>query len=338
MAKRLFVVHTQYNLILATGMATSADDLILFRDFALTDELKTKLGKCFDRCLYIEGNYPKKQLSTKEKDRKIQINCQSIKMFMNFAYDEILVVDDMCIQEMYVLKCAFNLNKQVVMSWLEDGSNAYFSNEVISTGMGGTPLKRFIRKLYFSVKYGLGKFYDLGICMGAHKCLSKIYVTFPGYVRAELQSKEQIEITQEQFKKGLAIMYTGEPVHMEENCVVIAVDKLDVYGNKLSIVNAQIKQIVELAISEGKKVYCKYHPRETQRMEALRETEELNCKIAMEYYLTNTTAKCMTVVGVMSTALQTAKKLGYEVISLAFSVGTNENVIDFYRSIDIKIR
>ena len=133
-------------------------------------------------------------------------------------------------------------------------------------------------------------------------------------------------------------MYTGEPVHMKENCVVIAVDKLDVYGNKLPIVNAQIKQIVELAKKEGEKVYCKYHPRETEKMEALIETEELNSKIAMEYYLTNTTAKCMTVVGVMSTALQTAKKLGYEVISLASSVGTNKNAIDFYRSIGIKIK
>lgn len=335
MIKRLFVVHTQYNLILATGIATSLDDLILFRDFALTDELKAKLENCFDCCLYMDGNYPKKNLSAKEKDQKIQLDCQSINKFMKSAYDEIFIVDDMCIQEMFALKCAFKRNKQVVMSWLEDGTNAYFSNEVVSGGMGGTPLKRFVRKLYFSLRYGLGRFYDLGVCMGAHKCLSRIYVTFPNHVRAELQDKKQIEITQEQFKKGLDIMYTGESVHMEENCVVIAVDKLDVYGKKLQIVNTQIKQIVESAKMEGKKVYCKYHPRETQKMEALLETEELNSKIAMEYYLTNTTAKYMTVVGVMSTALQTAKKLGYELISLASSVGINKKVLNFYQSIGI---
>lgn len=338
MGKRLFVVHTQYNLILATGMTTPDDDLILFQDFALTDALKGKLESCFDRCLFLEGNYPKKDLSVGEKDAKIRNDCKAIKSFMSRAYNQILIVEDMCIQEMYALKCAYKKNKKIDMSWIEDGTNAYYSNGVISGGMGGTPLKRAIRKVYFSLHYGLFGFYDLAECMGAHKRLSSVYVTFPGYIREELQSKEERTITQEQFKKGLQIMYAGEPITMDDDCVVIAVDKLDVYGNKLATVNDEVRKIVASAINAGKKVYCKYHPRETQKMEALLETEELNSKIAMEYYLTNTTAKYMTVVGVMSTALQTAKKLGYEVISLASSVGTNKNAIDFYRSIGIKIK
>lgn len=338
MMKQIFVVHTQYNLILAIGLAKKEDDLILFQDFELTDLLKMRLKKRFDRCLFLTGNYPNKELSVREKERKIREGCKAIKKFINSVYDQIFIVDDMCIPEMYALKCVYKLNNQTVMSWLEDGAIAYYSNDVISGGMGGTVFKRMIRKAYFTLHYGLWGFYDLATCMGAHQRLSKVYLTFPGHAREELNNKEQCPITEDQFKEGINIMYGAEAVDLEEDSVLIAIDKLDVYGDKFPVVNAEMQNIVNQAFESGKKVYCKYHPRETQRMDALSKVTELNSKTAMEYYLANATVKKMLVVGVMSTALQTAKKMGFDVISLAASVGINQNVIDFYRSIGIKVK
>ncbi len=335
---RLFVVHTQYNLILATGMAQTGDDLVLFRDFALTDELKTRLEGCFARCLFLEGNYPQKDLSAKEKHRKIRRDCAAIKAFIQPVYDEILVVDDMCIPEMAALKYACQKNRHVAMAWLEDGANAYFANGAVSGGMGATPLKRFIRRVFFTVQYGLYGFYDLAVCMGGHKRLTAAYLTFPENARPELRQKDCRLITQEQFQQGLRNLYAGEPVAMDDNSVIIAVDKFNVYGDNLAFVEGQIAELVEKAAADGKTVYCKYHPRETGKLAALRQATELDAKIALEYYLANTTAKRITVVGVVSAALQTAKKLGYSVVSLADSCGSNQQAVDFYKHIGIEVK
>ncbi len=332
--KQLFVCHTQYNLILAVGLAESSDDLVLFRDFNLTDTLRTRLESYFNNSLFLEGNYPKKELSAKEKLKKITRDNEKLKAYIG-VYDRIFIVDDMCIQEMYVMKCAFQKNKAVEMAWLEDGTNAYFSNGVISAGMGATPVKRFIRRITFTFRFGLRSFYDLADCMGGHKKLTSAYVTFPMCIRTELKSKNLVQITDEQFHKGMEFMYAGEAVEFTSGSILIAMDKLDVYGELWDKVNQLIEKIINATSGE---VYYKYHPRETDDLPALENCIELDRRVALESYLTNSNTKEITVVGVKSTALQTAKKMGYKTISLINQVEQNEAVISFYKSIGVECK
>ena len=66
--KNLFVMHTQYNLILSAAIASRFKDaentLVLFSEFALNDEMKTALQKVFSRVIVVrEGfNAPKSAL------------------------------------------------------------------------------------------------------------------------------------------------------------------------------------------------------------------------------------------------------------------------------------
>ena len=333
---QLFVCHTQYNLILAVGLSSSNDDLILFKDFDLTDVLKQRLIGRFRKCLFLKGNYPKEQLTAKHKFVKILEDNRAIKAFIT-EYDRIFIVDDMCIQEMYALKLAHRKNNAVEMAWLEDGTNAYFRNNIVSKGMGATPLKRFIRKVFFGASYSLFSFYDLGVCMGAHRRLTVIYVCFPDHVRSELAGKNRREITDNQLINGMEFMFKDKPYPMEDHSLLIAMDLLSVYGNSVGRVNDTIKAIVQEAIQTGKKVYCKYHPRETEVLSSLAEVEKLKSEIGIESYLINTTAKHMTVIGFKSNALQIAKKLDFEVISLVNHVDIDTELItNFYKSIGIK--
>ena len=62
----LFIVHTQYNLILACGLVktkfqTENNELIIFKDFIVKEELLQKLEGIFSKVTLITGNVPPRQ-------------------------------------------------------------------------------------------------------------------------------------------------------------------------------------------------------------------------------------------------------------------------------------
>lgn len=340
----LFVLHTQYNLVLACGLCktdfkSDNNELILFHDFSLQEELKKKLKKLFTRILILDGTYPPHNFSTREKMNKISGDKQKIKSFLDKSYERVFVVDDVCIQEMNVLKMTHQMNPSVEMSWLEDGTNAYFSDGVLSTGSDRTSVGRLLRRLFFSIFGGLGRYYDLGPCFGAHKLLRTIYLTFPNLVRAELRGKERREISLQSMEEGMKILYEGEPYPFADRGVIIVLDKLDRYGDNYARVEVLIAQEIEQARREGRKIYYKYHPRETGEMCVLQQEKQLDRTIAIENYLINSTVRTLKIVGVRSTSLQVAKKMGYDAISLIEQVeGKEVPISQFYRKIGVECR
>lgn len=337
----LMVVHTQYNLLLAIGLCQTnflddRNDLILFKDFDYNSSLDHKIEAFFDKRLILEGNFPKRDLSSLQKMNKIHKDTKRIRKFVSSTYDRVLIVDDACIQEMYILKCCKTRNAQVDMAWLEDGAIAYFSNGVVSGGMGATAFRRAIRKRMFSVLFSLGDCYDLSEVMGGHKLLKKIYVTFPESVRKELKQKEKVCISDQAFELGIAALFKDSPIDFKEGCYLIAFDKLDVYGDKLEKVNALIKKKIDEVNKLNIPIYFKYHPRETERLQALESCMELDRKVALESYLVNSTTRNMTVIGIKSTSLQTARKMGYKAVSLIRAVDDDaEEIVRFYNLIGI---
>lgn len=337
--KTLFVLHTQYNLILATGLSQEGDDLILFKDFNLSNDLMEKLERHFCQCEYFEGAYPKREYTWKQKLSKIDDDIKRLHRFLrNNKYDRLVVVEDMCIQEMFIMKCVYKFNKDIELASMEDGAITYFDNGVKSSGMGGTPFKRFVRKCFFSIRYGLLDFYDLAPCTGGHKMNKRLYTLFPDAVRNELKSKILVEIKQDQLLYGMNYIYAGTPFQFKENSILIAMDKLSVYGLKTSLVNEIIKEVVNKAVENKQEVYYKYHPRETEELDALHTAIEISRDIALESYLINSNTRNLKVVGIKSTSLQIAKKLGYEALSYINRVETSEKITTFYNRIGVEVR
>ena len=70
--RNLYICHTQAQLILASGLALGRfrddeNDLILFVDFGIKDELKERLNKTFTRTLYLQSIYPAEMNTAKAK-------------------------------------------------------------------------------------------------------------------------------------------------------------------------------------------------------------------------------------------------------------------------------
>lgn len=337
----LFVLHTQYNLLLAIGLCQTDfkgdnNNLILFKDFHLIDRHIKSIEKSFRNYMMLSGCFPEVNLTPKMKLEKIITDNKAIDDFITSKYDRVFIVEDMCIQEMYVMKCAKQINVNSTMYWLEDGANAYFSNNEVSKGMGANSFRRWIRKNFFKLRFGLGKYYDLGPCMGSHYLLKNGYFMYPEVARIEFSDRKRLLISSRAFETGMKEMFGGNENIFNKQSILIALDKLSVYGPYLSVVKNQVTTIVKKAKQENKTVYYKYHPRETERLFALNECCELNRMIAIESYLINSNTKDIKIIGFKSTALQTAKKLGYETISYIKQVEPNNIAIrQFYEAIGI---
>lgn len=338
----LFVLHTQYNLMLAIGLCKTEfendkNDLVLFEDFKITNEFKSKLMLFFDNVQIMEGNYAKIVVSSKQKLEKINRDIIELSDKINDKYERVFIVDDMCIQEMFCLKLVGTRNVNAEMFWLEDGAIAYFDNCEISVGMGSTKFKRWVRKVYFQSVYQLGKYYDLGLCMGSHRMLKGVWLTFPNVARGEYSEKKHYLISDEAFRIGMKSLF-GENSKdtIDSESVTIVMDLLSVYGKDLPKINEFIRDIIKEAKSKKRKVYYKYHPRETEHLNVFRECVELDRTIALESFLINSSVKNKSIIGFKSTALQTAKKMGYETISYIKQLEPDDTQIsDFYESIGI---
>lgn len=337
----LFVLHTQYNLLLAIGLCKSEfmndeNNLILFTDFNLTENHREIIQSVFHKCLILQGAFPKVELSGFMKYKRISADIDRIDEFIDDKYDRVFIVLDMCIQEMYVMKCAYNSNPDTRFCWLEDGATAYYHNGVISGGMGATPVKRFLRQLFFSSLFGLGSFYDLQEDTGMHKKLSELYVIYPEYVLNVYKTKQRIQISEESFFQGMKWMYEGERCFFPENSIILAMDLTSNYGKNRGLVEEAALNYIKTTAIDSPNVFVKYHPRENQPFEKFKQFTELDRTRGIESYLTNSTTKNLTVIGVMSTALLSAKKMGYNVVSLADSTGFyNKELSYFYEKIGV---
>jgi hypothetical protein len=340
--KNLFVLHTQYNLIIATGLVQSKfnnaiNDLILFQDFELKEDMKKKLDSIFNSTLYLKGSYP---LINTIWRKKIFIYPKVIKSCFNFIiskYERVYLVDDGCLPEIYIMKKAYSLNRNINFLWLEDGSYPYFLNHETSGGFDSNEFTRNMRKFIFKYIFGCGQFYSFeGRFMGANTWIKTILLTYPNYAREIYKNKEKEEISSDSFFLGLGI-FDRPNCTIKKNSVVILFDKLNVYKDKQSI-SLTINSIVKDLQSHGITVYYKYHPRETSVIPSLsNDCIELNRNKGIEAYCpVFLEANCL-IIGIKSTGLQSSQKIGVHTVSIANLVNESNKDMDlFYEKIGIK--
>jgi hypothetical protein len=337
------VVHTQYSLALTTGMSKvrfrdDINDLILFQDFRLTPELKDILNANFNKSLYLYGMFPKTNHSIMNRLKNYFNAINESNKFITSEYNRVFIVLDMNLPELRIMEMAYKLNSNVKFCALEDGSYPYFLNYVSAGGLDSNSFTRKVRELIFKYILSCGKFYNFeGRFMGANTWLREIYLTYKDYARDIYANKKKVEISSEEFQRGIDLLFPRITTNISENAVLLILDKIDVYTdiNKIRLLISEL--VLELS-KKGKTIYYKYHPRENLSLAELKDCIELDKSIAIESYYKTLAGKNPLIIGIKSTGLQTAKKLGFNVISVAKIVNEhNPDVISFYDKIGITI-
>jgi len=341
--RNLFVLHTQYTLVLACGLSkgrfkNDQNDLILFKDFALSKEMKSSLDEIFSETTYLTGGYPSKNKTIKSRLKNYPKVIKQCKKFISKKYDKVFIVTDMSLPEMRIMKLAYSYNSKIEFIGLEDGAYPYFLNYETAGGLDSNNITRTFRKLLFKTILGCGKFYDFeGRFMGANTWLLKMYFTYSDKVRDIYRNKIKEEITGNEFLFGIESLFSAPSIIVENNAILLILDKMDVYKD-LNNIKALVRRLVNLYVKQGCKIYYKYHPREELNIEELKGCIELDRHIAIENYFKAFHGKRPLIIGIKSTGLQTAKKIGYNVLSVAKLVNEHTpDVVSFYKSIDIHV-
>lgn len=341
--RNLFVCHSQANVLLAISLTKGRfiddnNDLILFRDFAPNETLDSILKSSFSRVLFLKGTYPAINKSWRAKIKRYPNDLIEIRKFLlSQYYSRVFEVCDECIPELFILKWTETMHTEYI--WLEDGSYPYFRNTDNKTGLARNSWTRYIRKFIFKYVFGLGKYYEFeGTHMGANNILRTAYLTFPGYQREEYSTKQIIGISDDEFINGLATMYPKcNKNRLKTPSILIVMDKLDVYKD-LSLVESVILGIISKLKEQGIIVYYKYHPREESSLKALVSCIEIDRFTGVENFYSSNLSNDLSIIGIKSTGLQYAKKLGFNVKSIGKMVNeVDDNVLSFYSKIGIDV-
>lgn len=344
--RNLYICHTQAQLILASGLALGRfrddeNDLILFVDFGIKDELKECLDKTFTRTLYLQSIYPAEFNTAKAKLKWYPQDWKLIKQFLTEPVDRAFAVCDWLLLVQKTLQRCYKLNKQTEMAWLEDGITAYYSDSDIHGGMDKYSWSMAIRRFLFRDLVGVGKFYDRDFSlMGGLSCLKQVYTCNLDAVREPYRSQKQlVGITDEEYLAGLSAMYPKSKLDVQPNSVILVVDKLDRYAFP-DKVRAALDAYIKKCKAEGKTVICKFHPRETEVWDIFDDCLTMDKSVGIEsaYVSLADIKDTITIAGVKSAGLMSAKKVGYNTVSLFPSCGEkNENLVKFYEKLNIKL-
>lgn len=344
--RNLFVCHTQAHLILATGLSlgrfkNEENHLILFKDFNLSESLSKKLNGVFASTLYLTGIYPTKNRSLFARIRWHSEDNRMLRKHVVEAYDRVFAVCDWTPPVQYCLKRCKDLNINTEFIWLEDGILSYFPNIEIATGSERFIITKFLRKVFFKYFAGFSEIYERDFnAMGGLKIFRKMYTLYPDAVREPYRSQRSlVQILDSEYIVGVLNLYDKLSLNIDDHSILLVMDKLDTYLYPDKIKQAIIS-LKENARKEGKKVYCKFHPREEIHWEEFNDCSILDKYVGAEALYISLIEKKnrLSIIGVKSAGLMSAKKLGFSVYSLFNHSGEkNVNLLSFFKHIHIKL-
>lgn len=342
--RNLFICHTQAQLILASGLALGrfcADEnqLIIFVDFGIKQEFKDRLDNTFAKTLYLQSIYPAEYNTFKAKVKWYPRDWVLIKGFLSDPFDRAFAVCDWLLLVQKTLQRVYKANKAVELAWLEDGITAYYKDSNIHKGLDKYKITMALRRFVIRDILGVGAFYDRDFSdMGGLKLLKKAYTCYPSAVREPYRSNRLLEaITDEEFSLGISSLYPKTHIDVKPNTVILVIDKLDRYSHP-DLVKNTLKSFIDASKKEGKHVVCKFHPRETDTWDIFEGLDQLDNSLGIEsaYASLVDIKESITIAGIKSTGLMTAKKMGFNAVSLFALCGeTNNNLVQFYSTLGV---
>ena len=186
----LFVMHTQYNLILSCGVIKkhfndSYNVLILYAEFNLGSQLKEKLEECFDKVYYVQDKYTYSANTFKE-DLKLIKYMYKTKNLLNKTYDNVFISQEN-IYETYLLS---KLSKKCNFGCYAIEEDVYYSvNNAFNIDppcKGQTSFLGKCRKCFLDILLGKNICKQFVYFYGQNTMYDANYVLFPHQVRKEL--------------------------------------------------------------------------------------------------------------------------------------------------------
>lgn len=352
----LFIMHTQYNLILASGIlkfkySKDTNILILFAEFELNNLLKGNLEQVFDQVIIVSDNFIVNDKWRIMREKAYYAAFLKTKELWKTKFDRVFISQDRKFETALLTRLE-KANKFSLYSIEED---CYYSLESGLNGKTATSYRKeklqkrpllikigslFIRGYHFW-KYGIDTYIDSkAYCYGMNKKINYIYALYPEMLRPELSSKCGLEINSYMLNEGIANLYgRKKEVSGREKNILFFFDLIERYHNL-----EKIKEIVKYLIlfCEARKIpfFCKFHPRETRGFDILlnHNVYEINKIIPSEKILEDFFETDTIVIGNTTTAIMVAKKLGFDVFSIAPIEGyENHYLLEFYQKIGIEL-
>lgn len=320
----LFIMHTQYNLILACGIANTRykncnNELVLYAEFTLGENLRKNLENSFDKVYYINESFVPPQNPLKE-DLYLLKCLKKSKQFLKKSYDNVFLSQER-LYDTYILS---KLSKSGNFNCYSIEEDVYYSvNNKWNVSPPKAEHKSLLGKIRDAVKtmiLGKNKYYQHIYFYGMNSNYNGNYVLFPNSVRKEMKSNNVIEVTENQLKEGISLLYKDVTLDIPdfEQYVLFYFDLTERYKNPNKIAKL-VKEILNECVIRNICFLYKYHPRETKGFEFLKESKNAVSipsnipgeKVALSLYKKN-----VLVIGNLTTALWVSKKLGYEVLSV----------------------
>lgn len=343
MSRNLFVAHTQNNLVTIIGIVkkrfpqNGKNDLILFQDFFVGQDLEHILNEIFDNVYMFHGSILKKKNSYLYKLYMYNYLNSTLKKNIKTPYNNVFLILDYNYPEMLIIKLTNLLSKDTTYYWIEDGSTPYFKINVKNKGLGSNRYSLKFREIIFKYLLNLKEYYHYDKVPGQHFLITKQYVSFPRLVTNEYRNKETLKISNTIVTIGINSVFQNISRKFKSKSALILLDKLERYDNKNEVIKLY-DEISKNLVDYGYDVYYKYHPREEEEIEVLKKNTQLNKNVAIEAYYPDLDSQHSIVIGTSTNGLQTAVQMNIKTFSLIKILNyKDKELVNFYEEIGIVV-
>ena len=320
--KNLFIMHTQYNLILSVAVMSRFKDaentLVLHSEFAVSNEIRKKLCEMFDKVIIVRDKFGVAK-SLIDDAKTIRSYVKKTASIRKEHFDNIFMSQERQF-DLILCKRAKRRNPKARCYNIEE--DAYYSinekynqDDFVYTTSRNHKFRQFV---YALLLIGYPYNYREEIyCYGMSKEYDGANLLFPALARREIKNKELFEITEQELTFGISSIYSEEKTDTldGEKLMVFFFDLMNRYKNPEKV-KAITKKLIDKALKAGRKVLLKYHPRETDKFEKLEGTYEIPHIFPAEKVLLDIKGKDVVVVGNATTSCVVAAKLGFNVASI----------------------
>ena len=329
--KNLFVMHTQYNLILSASVISryKNDDntLVLWCEFDLKKDMIDALEKLYDNVIVVSDKYTniKKPISEINfiKDCLRKVDCLKKETFDRIYLSQERIFD------LILCEGVKRKNPSAICVDIEEDAyyslnNKYNDPNYIYSETARQKMRRFLYSL-FLWRYPYN-YKNSGYFYGMSEEYDEAELLFPDLARREMLGKKLNEITKCELLDGINSIYSAKKTEYpkKNKFMVIFFDLMNRYKKPQLIKNIMLK-IFDLCKATGRTVLLKYHPREVNKFDEMEDVFEIDKLIPAEKVLYDLVGYDVCVLGNATTACIVAAKFNYNVISIC-KIDHNDNI------------
>ena len=346
--KNLYILHTQYNIILGTGILLNRfkeaqNDLVVYAEFTLTDAYKRNLESVYDHVLYIREKFEPAKVGLLANEIVLAKEWRQYKdsPYYRTCYDNIFISQDRALEALIV---GYSIKKNKNCNYWDIEEDCYYSIDPAMNALDYNPgwhTRRTwaIRKILYGSTYFTEKNKGKYI-YGQSSYFNGIYAIFPNLIRPQLSDKQAVDITVKEIVDGTTLLYNTDKTYLPNNVntYLFFFDLLERYNN-LKVIKLIVEQIVSKANNDSAAILLKYHPRETNKFDFnMDNIFEIPSIIPAEKILCDLKGRKVTVYGNATTSVIVSAKFGFNTVSIAGIEGSNNTyMIEQFENMGIRV-